>query len=71
MLRVSVDLTPRQLALLESLMKRSGRSKADVFRDALSFMADACADKDAGFRVGAWQDDQRRGLRTERSYRVY
>lgn len=58
--RVSVDLSPYQVGLLEALTLRTGMSKAGVLRFGLTILCDAAADRDEGFIFGAWKGDKER-----------
>jgi hypothetical protein len=68
--RLTVDVSQRFLQYIDDLTYRIGITRADAFRMGLDHLIAARNASKAGMTVGAWRDDEKRGIRIEREFRL-
>jgi hypothetical protein len=66
--RLTVDLSAQLNAELERLAAATGRTKAELLRLGVDFLAKANAAKQEGMTIGAWKDNPDTGARREREF---
>jgi hypothetical protein len=64
--RLTLDLSARLNAAVENYAETHGVSKAEVLRNALTFLLKAERAAEEGMTVGAWKDDPVNNRRVER-----
>lgn len=64
--RLTLDLSSRLNAAIEAYAEAHGLSKADVLRNAVTFLLKAERAAQEGMTVGAWKEDPATNRRIER-----
>ena len=68
--RLTLDLSERLNAAIETYATEHGLTKADVLRNAVAFLLKAEQAAEEGMKVGAWKEDPATNRRIEREFVV-
>ena len=67
-IRFTLDLSEKVNEELDRLASKTGKNKSELLRLGLDYLLRADRARSEGMLVGAWKDDEKKGVRHEREF---